>query len=101
MKQVWIEIGSERRRIKIGHRHRGTGNFDPAHRSKATAVVETSEMGEVVERLTIDMNPGRRGISKVNGGASVGSRADPPDSMYRHRLAGQPRSACQLPVALL
>ncbi len=58
-------------------------------------------MGQVIKRLTIDMKPGRRGISAVNGGASIGSRAESPDSMYRHRLAGQPCSARQLPVALL
>ncbi len=63
------------------HRRRGTGNFDPAHRSEATAVVETSEMGQVIKRLTIDLKPGRRGISTVNSGASIGSRAHPPDSM--------------------
>ncbi len=42
MKQVRIEIGIERRHIQMCHRRRGTGNFDPAHRSEAAAVVETS-----------------------------------------------------------
>ena len=101
MNQIRLDIVGHRRRVETCDRGLRPGDFDEAHGSKPSAVIETRQPRQVIEALLVDPTARRFIIRKAQYPTSIGFGAKASNSVNRQRFVRQPRAARQLPISFL
>ena len=99
--QIRPDILGDGRGIEMCDRSVRSSDFDQAHGSKASAVIEPREPRQVIEGLLVDPTASWCASRKAQRPAGIGFRAETSNRMNRKRFVRQARAARQLPIAFL